>query len=76
MIKSYYLCSQVSHIYQCPKLIYQSEQRMILKVLKSRQLNKDEESEEDVSIPLIMRSHPFLHQIYQSQFFISPHIPC
>jgi hypothetical protein len=32
---------------------------MIIEESKCRILNNDEESEEDVSMPLIMRSHPF-----------------
>jgi hypothetical protein len=43
--------------------MYQRTQRMIIEESKCRLLNKDEESVESVSIPLIMRSHLFLHQI-------------
>ncbi len=37
---------------------------MIIEESKCRLLNKDEESVKSESIPLIMRSHPFLHQIH------------
>jgi hypothetical protein len=36
---------------------------MIIEESKCRLLNYDEVSEEDMSIPLIMYSHPFLQQI-------------
>jgi hypothetical protein len=44
-------------------MIYHRTHRMIIAESKCRLLNNDEESEQDVSIPLIMYSHPFLHQI-------------
>ena len=37
---------------------------MIIDESKCRLLNKGEESEETVNIPLIMRLHPFLHHIH------------
>jgi hypothetical protein len=40
---------------------------MIIDESKSRLLNNDEESEETVNIPLIMRSHPFLHRIHNTE---------